>query len=607
MQGGGEMTNNSVGMATRKRVTIETMESLKGYKVPIMQDFISWANQKRDTSFPVGGLREDIIDRIIDHTMELNSKFDPTKECFYAEDLLEYVDWLRENGKQHLFLYKISHQHMDYLRELRRPEYHRRQLKNNKLPNCYNNPLLIWETRSPQLSAVLYNPQKSNILKFKWVETRKSFKPKIIGYDGNGRPIIGQQKVKERAVIYFRVNLDNGNGELCVQELGSKARKAILDEREKYCTLMQKLFRLDYFHLVPLEPAIQSLLIAPRSIGEISNWKVLYPGGGVLIGEKDPSLFQWLGILWKPFVGDRLKIDWRDEEEKFRVKIDAPTDEFAMLDFMSGESTAKIIQQAREIIKDEIADPTLRKFAEENDKHRALIKKLDTHITTLEQNTIDCRDIMTDYGASFEETSDILDQLNNLFPSLFKNKYQVICPDTRKPIASGNTGILEYTQSKDIPRHVECKDRHHRGKQVKHPTKGNIKPVLIHIKPPTTALGDGLPNWADRPRGIIDRFENAFGKAISRQIIKSLFLFLFASIYIGLAYGVARLFLPLIKKYTDERIYVVLLFLIILVLLIGLLVSLFGTRIIDKSISFLKMIITSALDLLPFFRRRNKK
>src|SRR3972149_2012983 len=144
MQGGGEMTNNSVGMATRKRVTIETMESLKGYKVPIMQDFISWANQKRDTSFPVGGLREDIIDRIIDHTMELNSKFDPTKECFYAEDLLEYVDWLRENGKQHLFLYKISHQHMDYLRELRRPEYHRRQLKNNKLPNCYNNPLFIW-------------------------------------------------------------------------------------------------------------------------------------------------------------------------------------------------------------------------------------------------------------------------------------------------------------------------------------------------------------------------------------------------------------------------------------------------------------------------------
>ncbi len=581
------MTQNPVGVTTRKRVIAETMEALSEYNLPVIQDFIREENERRGLRIPVGGLRPNVIANIENNIDK--------KEGFPAEDLLDYVDRLRENGNQHIFLYQINQNHREYLRELRKPEYIRQRLEENGLLDRYNKSLHIWEARTPQLSAMTRRREPEDVLLFKWVETRTEQVTQKVEEDKQGNKIIIIKRVKRRAVCYFRIKLSNGDGELCVHQLATNARKAILDEREKYSAHIQKLIRLDYFHLVALEPAVHNLVIAPPAGGEVTDWKILLPEDATLGGGGNPDLSQWLGMLWKNFAGDHLKMDWSLGDRITKIKLDAETNELKLREALPPEQASRVIHAIRDYSKEGIKHPSLNKLAEEDDAYRTVLKKFDTLVTLLQKNNIDCKELIDNGEVSFDAVSDILEKLNSQFPEIFKNKYQVICPDTHRPIKKDGSNYLEYSSVTKIPPRVNCKEGFHKGRKTYHPTKGNIKPILSYAEPPKTPVGDGVIEWADQPKGLIDRIENALGKAIGRKIIKAMFLLVFASLYAGLTWAIVRSFLPLIQQYQGEKIFVAVPYFIILLLLVVLLVALFGVRTIERSITFLKLIIKAMI------------
>jgi hypothetical protein len=571
------MTEKSIGGKTRKRVIADMLEALGEHNVPVIQDFIREENAKRGLRIPVGGLKDNVIANI-------KSNLDKS-DGIPAEDLLDYVDRLRENGNQHVFLYQLTANHRDHLKELRKPETIKRWLASNHLPDCYNKPLLIWESRSPQIAAIIRRNEPIDMLIFKWVETRVH---KVWKEIGKGKYIT--EYVRKRAVTYFRINLENGDSELCIHELGTSAKKTLLDEREKYIALLQPLIEIDNFQLVTLEPAIHTLIIAPPSNAKIVEWNILLPEGKSLEGKRNPDLSQWLGMLWNTYAGDRLNIDWPIQGNVTKIKLDAQVNELKFKEFLDFENAIQVIKAIRRYSNNRIENPSLNKIADEGTSSGALIKELDTYITKLQMNNMDCEGLITDGGVSFEALSGVLDKLNSEFPHIFNNRYQVICPNTRKPVKDENGDPLEFGNADQIPVRVHCKEPK-QTRKVSHPTKGNIRPILSYAEPPKTPLGDGIVKWADQPKGFIDRMENSLGKVIGRKVIKSLFLLVFASLYAGLIYLVVDNFMPLINQYPNQGVLVVIPYFLILLLMIVLLVALFGVKTIEKSITFMKLII----------------
>jgi hypothetical protein len=587
------MNEVSVGLKTRRRIIDETMASLGEYNLSEVQDFIRLENERRKLRTPIIGLKEDVIQRI-------QANID---KSIPAEDLLDYVDNLRENGHQLVFMYQLSPKHRDYLKELRRPDHIKHQLEKNGLPACYNKPLHIWETRIPQLAAVLRRRGPNDVLVFKWVETRLEQVKEEIGEDKHKNPIWVMRPVKKRAVSHFFVNLQNGDSELRIQEMESNARKNALDEREKYEVILQNIIRFDYFRLVPLEPVIHKLVLNPTKAGEVKDWKILLPDDKTLEGSGVPNFSQWIGILWNTFAGDTMKIDWQAEDDFTKIRLDAQTNGLRFREFIDAEHATAVLNKARDYSEDKIEHPSLIKLAEQDDRHVVLLKKLDTLISKLEMNDIDCGKLTADGSVSFEAIAEVLDKMNSEFPNVFQNKYQIVCPDSRKPIQKEDGSYLEYRKVGEIPSKVLCREKRHRTKTY-HPTRGNIKPILSYVEPPKTPLADGVMEWADQPKGLIDRLQGTFGKVLGRKVIKALFLLIFGALYVGLTWITVRIFLPFLQQYPNQKILIVVPYFIILLLLIVLLVALFGIKTIEKSITFLKLLTKAIFNTVFPVRRK---
>jgi len=556
-----------------QHVTQEALISLEKFHLPLIRSFVRKENKQRAARLPVGGNRPQVLNAI---------KNGLTGKKFPPEDLVEYVDTLMENGFQHIFLFRLSEEHKDYLNELLKPEYIQKQLTKKNLLNRYNNPALISYPPSPQLGVVIHRPE---VLLFKWVETRLWRQQVQVGIDENGNPLFKLQQFRERSINFFRLDLKNGESELCIQLMKPNPQKSLRQEWEIYCRRISELIPFDYFRPVLLEPIIRRLL----TVGdiEIRSWKIALPEGGPLRGEgRPPTLLQKLKLFLRPFTGLYLGGYWLldgKKKSKIRAILNGKTDELRIPRPATSNQLRAIIQRAHKLSSEIIETPELKKVAKGNGRRHAALQKLDIHLSRLKEKNIDMMRLIKNEWLTYDNITELLKEACAKFPLVFHVTYQVLCPKTKRPIEDAK-GPIEYLNPQEIPNAIDCQHPFLVGK-VKHLTKGNIRPTL-HFKPsPPSIPEDGLVQWLVRHLGY----------ETGSKATLAFFYLIFAVSYIGLVWISTRMFLGLIKSYS-ESVLPKLSFLIVILLLIVLLIVIIGRGPIQQAMALLSKLFIMAKD-----------
>jgi len=558
----------------------ETLRSLAKYPMPLIRGFLKEVKERHKLKVRIGGPKNDVLRRI---------RTGVKKQFFPPIDLLNYDDRLKETGFQHVFLFRLSEQYREYLKDLRNPEFIRKQLADKKLAHCYNTPQIIWDAETPQLAAVLQRSGPQESILFKWVETRIWREQVKMGVDAAGFPVFKLVPRRERSVNFFRVNLTNGESILSLERMHPNSKNSLRAEWELYCERIRELVRFDYFRPVLLEPVIRSLLTS--GVIKIRRWNVTLPGGGRLMGKGDPTLFQKLGLWFRDFVGTSLGGFWHvnGNDSKIRIALDGKKDAITIFRHAGSEQRAKILQKIMRSSNEKIVTPELKNLAPADGRRHGALKKLDVHLSELKEHDVDVKRLMSEEWIAYDNVVEILKDASTKFPKVFRVTYQILCPETNRPIQNAS-GPIQFDNPDQIPALINCDHPYPIGK-VTHPTEGNIRPLLRFESPPPAIMSEGIIKWIDKPKGLVDFFEKHLGQMMGRTSIKALGLLLFTALYAGLALIIAEMFLSLIEKYVSHQVLATMPYFIVLLLLVVLILAIFGPETVEKAVSVLAKII----------------
>lgn len=231
----------------------EAGEELEGYKnqpflPPFMEHWSLNPNATRTLAEKIAEIEQCILDPR--HSLRL-------------DDLAGYLDELKFNGKQFVFLWRLKSGNQGYLA---------------RLAETPERGELVWETDEPVLAEV----SCSDVLRFKWVFTRRyhvAEPPEV-----EGEPPVFTPRT-QRAVTFFRVHLTSGNAELRIQSLpegiGLPSHR---EEFKRYRALVEKVVELGRFSRVAVEPVASHWLAEPIRGLVPTTWQVARPSGEILRG-----------------------------------------------------------------------------------------------------------------------------------------------------------------------------------------------------------------------------------------------------------------------------------------------------------------------------------
>lgn len=389
------------------------VDALELFPNAVMESFL------REYELPVSGSRPYLINRII---TAANGGLAPPN----IETLMHYLDDQMLNGYQHIFLFRLKKKKRDYLKDLMKEEYIKKQLENAGYLDRYNRNVLVRTSRDPELVEVkhLVNSEESELV-FKWVETRYW-----------GRP---PQRIAERSVNFFRVDLKQGKAELRIQRLQHYPRKSLRKERDIYLEEIAQIIDFQYFLPVCLEPVISRLLKRKFFIGvrlSKRKWEVMLPHGGHLSGRRDPKLFIKLGLPYRYFWGRNIRCGWSYKNFDW-----GPSCVLTDLRSESGEVTVTracdkkqmsgILANLRKISKKErIGMWELKKFSREKPHLFPVLVSLDGHFRKLEERKISEKQLWEIEWFQKERVHEVFKELPHRYPGVFsvsgKEGHQVL-------------------------------------------------------------------------------------------------------------------------------------------------------------------------------------
>jgi hypothetical protein len=343
--------------ADERRVT-DAVEALFSYNLdPFVRGFVRAQPKPR--------IRSDLAERLLrqEITQALLATH-PEGHRLELARLLDYLDELQQSGNQHIFLLSLPEEKRgelvriaSQLAALASPlsDADPVALHNGhaRLAERYNANRWIAESRGGPALAAAFHANRHLLLK--WVETRDFFEKCDEEDPETGGRISRQLRREERAVNYFRLDLDSGEAEIKIQQLHTGAQAARLHELEKYRALAAEVTGCGSFVQPPLAPAIRRALSERRDgIGTVT---VLLPAGG-----------KWTGNLEK---GDEcpvdpsevtaavsLDFDWQAKRTRVRAELDGRIDEVRVPNPCTPEQLEGVLGQVRQWYRDAVSEPS---------------------------------------------------------------------------------------------------------------------------------------------------------------------------------------------------------------------------------------------------------
>lgn len=302
----------------------DAIKSLDQYNTdPFIDKFMD------DFNFSFKGKAKSKLDKI---KQMINKPDEPP----FFEDLVDYMDQLKMNGKQHIFLYTFKGS-QEYLNELHNPGYIKKRLRKFNPKNLFNKSKLVWNAPKPKLAEVKHSFKNGEgRLLFKWVKSRSL---------PAGLP-------KERSVNFFIIDLKDGNSEIRIQSLQTESQQVLRDELKIFKEEISKYINFNLFSPVALNPAIKSLLQKPFL--PITNWEIEYPGGKKFRAVGDPKHFDRIGLFFKNFKSRETTIYWECNQEatgrkRLFFKLNGENDEIRFNGITDKSKVDFILNQLREL------------------------------------------------------------------------------------------------------------------------------------------------------------------------------------------------------------------------------------------------------------------
>lgn len=563
----------------------EAMASFSRYQVPELQELL------RRTNLLVGGVRSDLVMRVEaglrDGTIPVDTAFD-------------YIDELREDGEQHLLLYRLRRGQQPLLarladwahveervQALRGPILRRgdRPLVEQGLYRPRRRDALFFDTalqaRQPQLVAVYRRDAPRRVLFFKWIETRSW---------ETGNTTNDEESIQsERSTNFLRIDLDTGDAEIALQKLHPNPTRSLRDEIDLYRRLVSRLLPLDAFSPLLVEPVIRRLLTSHRA--SVIRWQVKWVDVGNLGGGVDPGFVRGVLKRFGNYTAVSLAADWlfdqgRKDPRRVRVNLNGRTNEVEIPRRVRPEESQVILAELRRVPPVRLRNARLQAVARDHEGWRALLHHIDSELAVEGRREVEIERVAAEVWHSEDEAVKAAQELARRFPDDYAVHYYVRCPVSGNPIAN-DSGPLHFQDPADIPPQLGC--RHGKGMGIAtHPTAGNVKAVLLARSSPHP------PSLVPR---IANYLEHKVGKTHLRNLIKGTSYLLFLTLYAPLIGLTTWLFLELMELFQGRSLLVLAPYSLVLLLEAGIVIVVLGKPLTDKARDVL-------LSLASLFDRR---
>ena len=539
--------------------------------VPEIRVFLKTQKRLRKT-----GLRQDLLTRIA-NAVE-SGKIRP-------ETLFGHLDQIKENGDQHIFLFKLRDEHISHLNRLKDQEYCREQLKNFGLEDRLTEPPLIWESSYPfpQLAKVSYEftSQAPTALTFRWVETRFWRQQVRIGAT---RRIVPK---RERSINCARIDLQEGHAEIRLQKLKPRARKSLNAELALYREQLDQLIDFHLFNPVLLESNVRGLLASKKMT--IKDWRVRFREGGIG-GDLLPNFLQKIGVKVLPAIGVYVVGDWISEEERtdargktkkkvmrFSARVDGRKDLVTIHDMTSANALNSFLDEIRSRGGLSIEIPELKKVADNRADLGPVLGKLDVRFREKKESAIDLEKFAMNEWAASDKVLQAAHILIEQYPERFTIKYSVVCPFNEKPARDSDGNVIAIDVTTPLQNfaclHDEEAADHPTAKQ--HTTR--VKTELVATLPETVSL---KTVWSELLRYVI--VEKLFGRILER-LLDNVPLASFAALYLVFLFIFSRKIFALIENVAFRQSLIAVTFIVGVVLITSLVIRLVGAKTFDRA------------------------
>ncbi len=502
-------------MGEKKHRLKVVMEEFNRYKVSELQKFLKKVGRH------IGGTRNNLLTKIENAFMGADTqKYNIAPE----EEFLRYIDKLKENGCQYIFLFRLRRGQRTYLNELR----NMKQIGGVELGFSRD----AWFESKPLLAAVVKHDSPTPCLFFKWVRTRK----------WNVKD--GLKEKEERAVNFFRINLRTGDAELRIQTLKRFPADSLRDEYTLYCGLLNKIIDMDRFDRVPFDLFIRKLLTKTHKKIEIKQWSIKIGTRNELSYKGGPSYMKRRGFKFQKYPGVRFKGKWLLKEKSARkwllFDVNSKNDAIKLSGRCHGIDLDQLLKQlkVKEPYVTEI--PELGRLAKSRVDWTPVLHKLDAHLSGGGERKIEVGRFAGDEWLTHDLVHEVVAKLAERFTEVFKAKRYVVCPKTKKKV-SNNKKTLWFDLQQEIPPVVPCE---HTAPHFTHdvPTKGNVRQQLIYTPhKPKVGL---IPLLSPTVTKLV-------GPKYSERIIVALTLLLFSSLYTPMVIGSWWALFTLAERFTN--------------------------------------------------------
>jgi hypothetical protein len=506
-------THPDTGQPPGIACAVEAMRCFSGYHVPEIKDFLKRIERSRT------GRKAVLLERIRDFLLSDTLAPDPVA-CRAAFD---FIDEQKEYGEQHVFLFHLPRDQTAYLRDLSDAAVLRRSPEAAAVLDTHGGDLLVLMPAEPTLAGVIRRSEPTEELVLKWVDTRLWWQQRKLGQHRFAR-----ERHSERAVSFFRVDLETGDAELKLQSLRPNAELSLYEELRRLEERVRRIVDLGRFEPVLVEPVLHGLLLDPGR-ARVQEWRVDWAEGGRLEGTAEPSFVQSLPLRFGHFFAERAGVDWpvtaSDGTRYFRVNFDGRLDAFEIPNACRRAELDQISRSIRRRGRRTIETAEVRRAARGRSGLRAAFEKIDQHVHGLGERELRLDEVAQESRVSADEMERASELLAEKYPEVFHLRYRIRCPDAGKPERGDGPATRWYETREAIPKRVQC--TYAKDGTRWHAARENVEAVLEFdpdLKGPQLALR--LHRVAVE-KGITDR--EADGSALTPGRIGGALLLLFTA------------------------------------------------------------------------------
>jgi len=423
----------------------EALDTLKRYRTdPLIVRFM------KKYGIYTKGTREERLERIKKKVLEPK-----TRPSF--KNLSDYLDQLKWNGKQHVFLFTLKSIHSSYLEDLRDIGKLKKILSEQGCEKLLNRTERIWEETDPLLVGVThrFDPQTSQgYIIFKWEETREF----TVDEQVSGLGIVAVPK-KERSINCFSIDLNTGNAELRLQSLRPRSTRSLKNLVAFYKKEIGRFIEFTYFSPVPMDPIIRKFL--KDTTLAVSYWKIAYPQTGELKGNKKLSIFNKLRFLFRPFFSIEMTIKCECDQEvtanPLYFSLHGESDEIRFNSISDWDKVNQILSQLRIISTELLKMKEMKYLALVYPEYLRIISAIDFFFISLKKSKIKAQYLSSMVWYPIADIRKVFSLIVDLFPkkfSLDKNNPDILvmrnCFSLRGGIQDCIKRLLDQTARREI-------------------------------------------------------------------------------------------------------------------------------------------------------------